>query len=478
MLSQIALSLKQAGGYHVLKISFEGLTREHFKKEAGFCKGFVKLVDRYLLFNKEEELHQTLVQEGQKVLNLGGLDNIITTLTLSTQKRIVLLIDEVDKSSNNDLFLDFLGILRSKYLNSMEGNDKTFHSVILVGVTDIKTLKQKIRPDIATSPNNSPWNIATAYKVDMNLQPSEILPMLEDYAQERGVVLNAPELADRLFHFTSGYPFLLSGICKIFDEDILPAKKEKQWTTADLDRAAQVFLKNPNSNTNFDHIIKYLENYPKLYQLVYDILIDGQHYDFTVQEPTMYLGISYGIFAKQSGNGMKIHNRIYAEMILNYMTAKVKLDVNMLAFSNQNDYLLPGNQLNLPAVLDRFQEFMKEQESRKDLEFLEKNGTLLFLGFLQPILNGGGFAFKEAQISNEKRLDVVITFFQHKYVVELKIWRGAKKHEEGLNQLAGYLDLQNLDEGYLLIFDFRMVKKSRERKWLKAKGKRVYSVWA
>ena len=67
--------------------------------------------------------------------------------------------DEVDKSSDNQIFLFFLGLLREKYLKCQQGKDVTFHSVILAGVYDIKTLKLKLHPQ-EESKYNSPWNIA------------------------------------------------------------------------------------------------------------------------------------------------------------------------------------------------------------------------------------------------------------------------------------------------------------------------------
>lgn len=67
--------------------------------------------------------------------------------------------DEVDKSSDNQIFLSFLGLLREKYLKCQQGKDVTFHSVILADVYDIKTLKLKLHPQ-EESKYNSPWNIA------------------------------------------------------------------------------------------------------------------------------------------------------------------------------------------------------------------------------------------------------------------------------------------------------------------------------
>lgn len=74
-------------------------------------------------------------------------------------------IDEVDKSSNNQLFLSFLGMLRNKYLSREMDEDFTFKSVILAGVHDVKTLKLKFRDDEEVK-LNSPWNIAVNFKYD------------------------------------------------------------------------------------------------------------------------------------------------------------------------------------------------------------------------------------------------------------------------------------------------------------------------
>jgi hypothetical protein len=119
---------------------------------------------------------------------------------------------------------------------------------------------------------------------------------------------------------------------------------------------------------------------------------------------------------------------------------------------------------------------MRDEYSRKDRDFLEKNGRLIFLAFLKPILNGHGHTFKEPQISEEKRLDVVITYHQHKYVAELKIWRGEKAHKAGIAQLVDYLDRQGLDKGYLIIFDNNKVKEWKS-KTIRTKGKRIKAVW-
>ena len=59
-------------------------------------------------------------------------------------KKVVLMIDEVDKASNYYVFLGFLNMLRKKFLARADELDFTFHSVILAGVYDIKNIKLKM----------------------------------------------------------------------------------------------------------------------------------------------------------------------------------------------------------------------------------------------------------------------------------------------------------------------------------------------
>jgi hypothetical protein len=387
-----------------------------------------------------------------------------------TTQRIVLLIDEVDQSSNFDVFIRFLALLRNKFLKRDE--IPTFHSVVLAGVHDVKSLKLKMRPE-SESKYNSPWNIAADFKVDMNLHPNEIKPMLDDYVQERGISMDTMTMSYGLFYYTSGYPFLVSRLCKIMDEEILPLKKEPSWTTGDLEWAVKRLLN--ETNTNFETQIKNLENYPELYDAVYRVVIDNDIRLFNIHNPTTNLAVMYGLFVSKEGR-IAIHNRIYAELIFNYMIDKMHSTDLPMAMDLGAGYRNDDKSLNMEAVLIGFQSFMKREYSRKDRDFLERHARLVFLSFLKPIINGAGYDFKEPQISEEKRLDVVITYYEHKYIAELKLWRGEKLHEKGLIQLANYLETQQVKEGYLLIFDHAKVK-NWASEWTTIQNKQVFMVW-
>ena len=143
----------------------------------------------------------------------------ITALCSACQKKVILMIDEVDKNSDNQIFLSFLGLLREKYLKWQQGKDQTFQSVILAGVYDIKTLKLKLHPQ-EESKYNSPWNIAVDFLVDMSFSAEQIAAMLDEYEEDYHTGMNINDVAELLYDYTSGYPYLVSRICQLVDERV------------------------------------------------------------------------------------------------------------------------------------------------------------------------------------------------------------------------------------------------------------------
>ena len=132
-------------------------------------------------------------------------------------------------------------------------------------------------------------------------------------------------------------------------------------------------------------------------------------------------------YLKKAKMDLVISNKIFEEIIYSYMISKIRTAAkNMSLYNIKSNFIKENGELNIEKVLTRFQQFMKEQYSSKDEEFLEHHGRLLFLAFIKPIINGVGFDFKEVQISEEKRLDLVITYNNFKYIIEMKIWRGAQ----------------------------------------------------
>jgi len=465
--------LKKDNQYLAIDISFEGIDSPTHEKHERFIPTILDLLRQRLAFMGEKEL-VAFIEENKNISDFNRLSTFLTEFMVKSGRKVVLMIDEVDKSTNNQLFLDFLGMLRAKYLKRNEGKDHSFHSVILAGVHDVKTLKTKIRPD-EKKVYNSPWNIAVNFKVDLALSPTEITSLLEEYTKDKQVKMDIPFFTEYLFYFTSGYPFLVSYLCKIIDEELLPSKRNKVWKPEDLVDAVQIAVN--ETNTNFETLVKNLENNPDLYEFVFKIIMNGMDFSYNRHNPIIQLGTLHGILREEKGK-TRVHNRLYEQIIYNYMASNLETSDGAVLSGITSSYIENDGTLNIEKIIRKFQEFMLEQYSKRDTDFIERNGRLLFLAFIKPIINGKGFDFKEVQVSEEKRLDVVITFETKKYIVELKIWRGESYHQEGVRQLCDYLDRQNQRVGYLLIYDLRR-ESGRAGEWeeIKTNGKKIFAAW-
>lgn len=424
--------------YEVISIDFEGLGNV-FQSEESFCSYFIS------------QINQELKSDLSVVSRFVDLIEIIEHIT--KHRQVILIIDEVDKASNNQLFLDFLGMLRSLYLARTKEKSTTFKSVILAGVHDIKNLKIKFR-DHGEVKYNSPWNIAVNFDIDMSFNKREIETMLKEYTTENRLDLNTDELSEEIYKFSSGYPFLVSRICQIIDEKILPDRNEI-WTKYHIQRAIKILLE--ENNTLFDDLIKNLENNDKLYEFMYNLLILNLPSVFNIDNPIINIGVMFGYLSKDENNNVVVSNKVIRERIYNYLVSRID-NKEMLSYNFKDNFITRDNGLDMEKVLLKFQEFMKKNYSTRDVNLLERHGVLLFLAFIKPIINGVGFDYKEVQISEERRLDIVIQYNNHKYIIETKIWHGNVAHEKGLLQLRSYLDIEDIDKEYLLIFNFNKGK--------------------
>jgi len=470
-LSLLCNQLKTNSEYIVFDISFEGIGDVIFDNETVFCPQFFEILENDIC-KRNPQIAQ-LISELIPVINsFKTLSDAITQLCNAANAKIVILIDEVDKSSNNQLFLSFLGTLRNKFLDSAAGKDTTFHSVILAGVYDVKTLKLKINPE-STGKLNSPWNIAADFKIDMSFNATEIATMLVDYTNAQNVQMDISTISERIYHYTNGYPFLVSRICKFVDEDILPSKNTNEWQVSDIDLAVRDICF--ERNTNFESLVKHIEDFPDLYQYVEYTVTGYRTYSYNQLNPTIYLGEIHGIF-KNVNQKLTIGNKIYEIILTEYITSKLEFKEDITSNIVQSSYLKPNGLLNFEKVLLKFQEVIKEKYSKSDVlksdEFLEKDLRLLFLVFLKPIINGIGFSFKEVEISEEKCLDIVIIFRDEKFIVELKIWRGDEYHQQGIARLKDYMRRENAQKGYMLIMN-----KNRMKEFTSYTEENIFMVW-
>ena len=461
--------------YLVIPASFEKYSEKDWNNDGSFCRFFcAKIID--VSDHLEDKTVTAFWEKVQRidVLDFDLLAKKIKEFCKTCDKKIVLTIDEVDKATNNEVFVRFLGMLRNMYLDREKFRDysSTFWSVILAGVYDVKNLKLKIRPE-EEHQYNSPWNIATSYKLEMAFNPQEISTMLADYENDYHIGFDIMEISEEIYKYTSGYPVLVSGICKEIDENL-----DKDWTKNGVQNAAKSIIGTESSLT--EDMTKNLETYPKLKAFIRALLMENFSIPFDPNNPTMKIANMFSIIRKNNEGRVEIHNLIFQQVLINYFVLGNTIDKLTDPFVPRT-YITKTGDLNMPLIINRFNDLMKNRRKSFDTPdengrtFIEREGRFMFICFLKPIINGSGFYYSEPENDDGSRMDLVVTFNHKEYIIELKIWHGTEYEISGRDQLSEYLEKRNMQEGYLVTFSFLKEKFVQDKpEWIEYNGKRIY----
>ncbi|MCD7764874.1 MAG: AAA-like domain-containing protein [Lachnospiraceae bacterium] len=129
--------------YTIVSLDFQRMSALSFENEQSFVAAFS---EELLFFVKKfpegiKEKLTAFVDGTARINSLQALFKVFYLWCAGSGKRIVLMIDEVDTATNNQVFLDFLAQLRAAYLTS--DITPTFQSVILAGVYDVRNVKKR-----------------------------------------------------------------------------------------------------------------------------------------------------------------------------------------------------------------------------------------------------------------------------------------------------------------------------------------------
>ena len=463
-------ALKQAliREYIVISLDFQGIGASGFSTEEKFVQEFCRLVwnRRKVDAGIPETILDTLKKwkESQVPnIRLGELFDILTDWCGDSDKEIVLIIDEIDTATNNQVFLDFLAQLREKYIARDKDGLPTFKSVILAGVTDVKHLRSKIRPEDSHKVN-SPWNIAADFSIDMSLSEPGIRGMLDEYEADHHTGMNTAKMAKRIRDYTNGYPFLVSRICQLLDESVGKTMSlTEAWSNRGLDEAVKLLLS--ENNTLFQSLTKNLELFPELKAAIRSILMEGTKLTWNPDQDDIVQMQMYGLI-RNDHNTVRVANRVFETRLYNLFLSDEELKNNVFAREGElakNQFITDGK-LNMRLILEQFIITYTQICGPLKERFQEKDGREQFLLYLKPIINGTGNYYIEAQTRDQTRTDVIVDYLGQQYILELKIWRGSRYNADGERQIKEYLDYWNLDTGYMLSFNFNKNKEQGVRR--------------
>lgn len=442
-----ALQRFLADDYYVISLDFQYLTDEDFTDSTSFVIALAQEILNAINEIPSEQKKQFEEIANGKAVRMATMFRIITKWCISVSKPLILMIDEVDSASDKQVFLDFLGLLRACYIN--RDINPTFQSVILAGVHDIRNLKRNIRPE-SEHKHNSPWNIASNFDIDMSFSVYDISGMLKEYETDIHTGMNIEEISQLIYDYTSGYPVLVTKICKYIDENI------QLWTKNGVVKAVGMILS--ETNPLFESLINKIEDYPDIKENLYKILIKGEKIPYSPDDESIKGLIRYG-FVKVQNNEIVISNRIFETRLYNLLLTSEEMKntpIFKAGYYDKPEFIKNG-QLNMELILERFVIHFNDIYGKNS--FIEDDGRKYFLLYLRPIINGIGNYYIEAQTRDHRRTDIIVDYLGQRYIIELKIWHGDKYNADGERQLADYLDIYHQTKGYLVTFSFLKDKK-------------------
>ena len=451
---------------HVISLDFQNITDANFKTEERFVKAISRmLIKKGPKAGISEHILRVLDDYLNRKEDQATLDQLFDTLASwcrEADRPVVMIIDEIDSATNNQVFLDFLALLRLQYLErKIDPDYKTFQSVILAGVTDIKNLKRKIRPE-EEHKYNSPWNIASDFDIEMSFSATEIAGMLYEYEADHKSGMDVEQVSNEIYNWTGGYPFLVSRICLLLDM-YLDGERftdlSKRWTVEGVSEAVRRIL--IEKNTLFDSLLGKVYDNPDMSRILERILFAGDPVSYNPDMIQLADAEMYGFITNENGN-VAIANRIFETRLYNYFLSNVKMLESPMfkAGANLKTSFIKEGRLQMEVLIRKFVEIFDELYSGAKDKFDEEEGRRRFLLFIRPIINGTGNYYVEAKTRRNGRMDLVVDYLGERFVIELKIWRGMVYHQKGEHQLAAYLNDYKLNKGYLLTYNFNKNKKA------------------
>lgn len=282
------------------------------------------------------------------------------------------------------------------------------------------------------------------------------------YETDHNTGMDTFAVADSIWEYTAGYPYLVSRICQIIDSKMVPVKFKNlglAWTAYGVDEAVKLLLSETGTSL-FDSLTGKLTNYPNLKQKLRRVLLRSETLSWLPYDEEQQQLFMYG-FIRNNHNTVAVANRIFEMLLYTHFIGENNSNNSLKQSGSETKSVFVDSDgiLNVPKIMEHFISEHNRIHGEHTEKFLEEEGRERFITYVAAIINGTGTYSIEEQTRNHSRMDMVIHYLGRRYVIEMKIWRGDRYNADGEKQLIEYLDYFGLDTGYLLSFNFNRHKK-------------------
>jgi hypothetical protein len=395
-------------------------------------------------------------EEFGKDIDLSSVSTIIgdsfKDFCSKLDKPLILFIDEIDCLEDRTL-VGFLRQLRDGYITRIK--IPFLHSVVLVGMRNIRDFKSKIKEGKEALGSVSPFNIITKSLTLMNFSTLEIEKLFSQHTVETGQIFEN-EVIEKVFEETNGQPWLVNAIAREAINEVLKNDHSQKIKIETIEKAIQNIIL--RRDTHIDSLLERLKE--ERVKKVMEPIIIGTGSEVNIQDDDTQYCLDLGLIRMENGTLIP-SNRIYSEVIIRTLTYNTQFHLETQV---ENIWIHPDGNIDMNGLLKGFQEFWRENSGiwLEKYEYKEAAPHLILQAFLQRIINGGGQIHRE-YASDKGRIDLCVFYKKKKYPIELKILYSPSTIKEGIKQLAQYLDKVGEKVGWLVLFD-RDIRKSWSEK--------------
>ncbi len=366
-------------------------------------------------------------------------------------KRVVIVIDEFDGTPQT-VVSEFLYALRHIYLSD---EPRCPYSVGIIGVKSINQLNY--------DHSVSPFNIQDEFNLP-NFTLEQVQELFRQYTDETSQTV-APDVVKAIHKQTAGQPVLVNRFGQILTEEMDIPKTEMIAISHFTEAHARLLEEN---NVNITQLTTNIRKDPRFETFLMKIVSYNTGIRFALRNEIISELATYGVIVKGTDGMCEILNPIYHYCIIDTFKPLVNgLENQYLPTENTigfQDYLTSVGDVDMVKLLDNFRGFIARAGFRvlqvpdTPREFIGQHLLMAYLDqFVQLV---GGTVYVEVP-TGRGRMDLVICYHGKKYIVETKIWEGDSLYQAGKRQLAAYLKLEGILEGYYVVFDHRQTPEPR-----------------
>jgi hypothetical protein len=465
------------GQYRALYANIEGAQAARGDMDAGVAIIGSVIAHAAHLYLQDHQLMEWLDQKGNRVPAGDRLSSLLAHWAQTTDKPVILLLDEVD-ALVGDTLISLLRQIRAGYAQRPEAFPQ---AMILCGVRDVRDYRIHTgHHEIITG--GSAFNIKAVSLRLGNLTPDETQALWQQHEEATGQLIDKA-IYPELWQDTTGQPWLVNALGYEVTWNDRSARDRSTPITLERYKAAREQLIQSRA-THLDQLADKLKE-PRVHGIV-AALLEGETTSIDVTTDDQQYVEDLGLITTRPQ--VRIANRIYQEIIPRELTQIAQTRIT----HQQPWYLDERRHLDMKKLLTAFQQFFRENSDAwlEKFDYKEAGPQLLLQAFLQRIVNGGGRINREYGLGR-RRTDLFLEWpvdealgylgAVQRVVIELKILHQGLEAttKQGLVQTADYADRCGADESHLIIFDRHPNKSWEERIWQhnEVVGQRMISVW-